>query len=166
LAKAAASSLKLAALTSRVTSSRDAHDLLLVLDQPQAHLLLGDLCVALDGLGLAFGLLVAQVPEGRNDRRQEQQHRGQRPQRHEAVLARRRLAPPPASQQAALAAHGGQTVGCGVGRTHGHDYPGPPTGPPARRRRKPLEMPQCENERHDLKTESACATLPAVCNPP
>ena len=51
-------------------------------------LLLGDLGVALDALGLTLDLLVAQIPEGRNDGGQEKQHRDQRPQRGQAVLAR------------------------------------------------------------------------------
>jgi len=48
---------------------------------------------------LALELLVAQVPEGGDDRRQEQQHRGERAERGVAILARRRLTPPPASEQ-------------------------------------------------------------------
>mmetsp|Transcript_4945 Transcript_4945/g.17891 ORF Transcript_4945/g.17891 Transcript_4945/m.17891 type:complete len:651 (+) Transcript_4945:3243-5195(+) len=66
----------------------DTRQLLLVLDQPQPDLLLGDLGVALDALGLTLDLLVAQIPEGRNDGGQEKQHRDQRPQRGQAVLAR------------------------------------------------------------------------------
>ena len=67
--------------------ARDAHQLLLVLDQAQADLLLRDLGVTLDRLGLAFDFLVAQVPEGRNDGGQEQQHRDQGPERGQPVLA-------------------------------------------------------------------------------
>ncbi len=55
--------------------ARHPHQLLVVLDQAQAHLLLGDLGVAPDRLLLALELLVAQVPERRDDRRQEEQHR-------------------------------------------------------------------------------------------
>jgi hypothetical protein len=79
--------------------ARDAHQLLLVLDEAQADLLLGDLGVALDRFLLALELLVPQVPERRDDRREEQQHRDQRAQRREAVLLGRRLAPPPAAEQ-------------------------------------------------------------------
>jgi hypothetical protein len=49
-----------------------AHQLLLVFDQVQANLLLCDLGVTLDRFGLPLDFLVAQVPERRDDRCQEQ----------------------------------------------------------------------------------------------
>jgi hypothetical protein len=61
--------------------ARHADQQLLVLDQAQVDLLLRDLGVTLDGFGFALDFLVAQVPEGRNDGRQEQQHGEQRCQR-------------------------------------------------------------------------------------
>jgi hypothetical protein len=72
----------------------------LVLDQAQPDLLLRDLGIALDGFGLPLDFLIAQVPEGRNDGSQKEQHREQRRQRGEAVLTRGRLAPPPAPEEA------------------------------------------------------------------
>jgi len=68
--------------------------------QAQPDLLLGDLGVALHRSLLTLQFLIAQVPEGRDDRREEEQHRHQRAQRGVAVLAGRRLAAPPAPEQA------------------------------------------------------------------
>ena len=79
--------------------ARHADQLFLVLDEAQANLLLRNLGVALHRLLLAANLLIAQVPEGGNDRREEQQHRDQRPECGEAVLLRGRLATPPATEQ-------------------------------------------------------------------
>jgi hypothetical protein len=105
-----------------------AQQLLLVADQVQADLLLRDLGVALQRFGLALELLVAQVPEGGNDRRQEQQHRHQRPERDEAVLPRRGLMHPPAAEPTAQPLPGrGNAAVTPVDRCHGPDYPGPPT---------------------------------------
>ena len=84
--------------------ARDANQLLLVLDQAQADLLLGDLGVALDGVLFALEFLIAQIPEGQDDRGQKQQYRRQRTEGREAVLSGRRLTPPPAADQAAACA--------------------------------------------------------------
>jgi len=81
--------------------ARDAHELLLVLDQAQADLLLRDLGVALDRLLLAFEFLVAQVPERRNDGREKEQDGDQWTECREAILLRQRLAPPPTPEQPA-----------------------------------------------------------------
>ncbi len=100
-----------------------AHQLLLVLDQVQTQLLLDDFGVALQRFGLTLDFLVAQVPEGGNDRRQEQQHRYQWRHRDEAVLAGRRLVHPPAAQQTAQAQPGrGQRRGLHGRRCHEADY--------------------------------------------
>ena len=72
---------------SRHQVARDANQRLLVLDQAQAQLLLGDFGIAFDGFGLTLDFFVAQIPEGRNDGRQEEQHRQQGPERGEAILA-------------------------------------------------------------------------------
>jgi hypothetical protein len=85
----------------------------LVLDQAQPDLLLRDFGVALDRLGLPLDFLIAQVPEGGNDRRQEQQHRQQRAQRRIAILPSRRLAPPPAAEQAFGSGQGGRDRSAG-----------------------------------------------------
>ncbi len=80
--------------------SRQLHQLLVVLDQVQADLLLRDLRITLDRLGLALEFLVAQGPKRRHDGCQKQQHRHQRRQRRETVLPGWRLASPPAADQA------------------------------------------------------------------
>jgi hypothetical protein len=67
--------------------ARQAHQLLLAFQQAQAHPLLGVFHVALDRFLFAFDLLQPQVPEGRHDGGQKQQHRRQRRQHGKAVLA-------------------------------------------------------------------------------
>ena len=80
--------------------ARQPRQMLVVLDQAQPHLLLRDLGVAPDRFLLALELLVAEVPERRDDCGEEQQHRSQRAERGVAVLVRRRLAAPPAAEDA------------------------------------------------------------------
>src|SRR5439155_16785585 len=81
--------------------ARDAHELLLVLDQAQPDLLLRDLGVALDRLLLALEFLIAQIPERRNDGREKEQDGDQWTECREAILLRQRLAPPPTPEQPA-----------------------------------------------------------------
>ncbi len=103
--------------------ARDPRQLLVVLDQAEANLLLGDLGVAPHRLLLALELFVAQVPERRDDRRQEEQHRSERAERRVAVLVRRRLAPPPAAEDAlGPGAGGARRRRCRAGTLHGGDY--------------------------------------------
>ncbi len=77
--------------------ARDAHQLLLAFQQPQPQALLGVLDVAAHRFLLALDLLGAQVPEGGDDRREEQQHGGHRGQHRDGVLQHRGLAAPPAA---------------------------------------------------------------------
>jgi hypothetical protein len=75
--------------------ARHPHQLLLPLQQAQAHALLRVFDVALDRLLLAVHLLQPQVPEGGNDGGEEQEHGRQRREHRVAVLARGRLPAPP-----------------------------------------------------------------------
>jgi hypothetical protein len=75
--------------------ARQAHHLLLALQQAQAQALLGVFDVALERLLLAARLLDAQVAEHRQDDHHEQQHRQQRRHVHPAVGAQQRPAVPP-----------------------------------------------------------------------
>jgi hypothetical protein len=100
--------------------ARDAHQLLLVLDQAQADLLLRHLAVALDRFLLTLEFLIAQVPKRQDDGREEEHHRDQRTQRGETILARRGLAPPPAAEQSFGPGAGRARERRGlVGRLHG-----------------------------------------------
>lgn len=75
--------------------ARDAHQLFLALQQPQAHALLGVFHIALEGFVFAFDLFCPQIPESRYDGRHEQQHGSQRCQCSKTVLpGRREVAPP------------------------------------------------------------------------
>ena len=75
--------------------ARDAHQLFLALQQPQAHALLGVFHIALEGFVFAFDLFCPQIPESRHDGRHEQQHGSQRCQCSKTVLpGRREVAPP------------------------------------------------------------------------
>jgi hypothetical protein len=136
--------------------ARHAHQLLLVLDQAQADLLLRDLGVALDRFGLALDFLIAQVPEGRNDGRQEQQHRGQRRQRGKAVLAcagdwRRHQRP--SRRRCPLAGATG-APGRGAHR-HGRDYPERAVFRSRNCECRRIDFPQCGINSHDLKMRGA-----------
>ena len=77
--------------------ARHAHQLLLTLQQAQPKTLLGVLDIVLDRLLLTADFFGAQIPKGRHDGRQEQQHGGQRGQHRERVLQGRRLTSPPAA---------------------------------------------------------------------
>ncbi len=72
------------------------HQLLLPLEQAQAHALLGVLQVALDGFLFALDLFHTKVAKGRDDRGQEQHHGSQWRQHCKAVLPGWRLHSPPA----------------------------------------------------------------------
>ncbi|CAM3914362.1 hypothetical protein ACAN107058_19800 [Paracidovorax anthurii] len=91
----------------------DTHDLLLPLQQAQAHPLLGVLHVAPQGLLFALGLLGAQVPERRHDGGEEHQHGGERGQGREAVLPGGREAAPPGAPPAGGRDHHGRLRGNG-----------------------------------------------------
>ena len=66
---------------------RDAADLLLPLQEPQAQALLGVFDIALNGFLLAVHLFEPQVAQGGNDGRKKQHHSGQRGQHGDPVLA-------------------------------------------------------------------------------
>ena len=135
----------------------DAHQLLLVLDQAQLDLLLGDLGVALDGFLLAFDFLVTQIPEGQDDGGQEEQHRNQRAQGGKAVLAGRGLAAPPGGGQQAQGLGPATQLGLEIEtRRHGADYP-VRTGPQAAS--NPFEFHYVKRYRTIWKNEPGCATL-------
>ncbi len=80
--------------------ARDAHDLLLALQQAQAHALLRVLDVAAQRLLFALAFFGAQIPEGRHDRGEEHEHGSQRRQSRQAVLPGRRKAAPPGAPPA------------------------------------------------------------------
>ena len=80
--------------------SRDPDQLLLVFYQPQPDLLLGYFGITFYRFLFPLEFLIAQIPKGRDDRREKQQYGDKGPQRGETVLAGSRLPPPPAAVQA------------------------------------------------------------------
>ncbi len=77
--------------------ARNAHQLLLALQQAQAHALLCVLDVSPHGFLLAFHFFGAQIPERRNDGGKKQQHRRDGREHGDGVLQHRRLPAPPAA---------------------------------------------------------------------
>ena len=79
--------------------TRHAHDLFLPFEQTQAQTLLSVFNIPLDRFLFTIDFFNAQVPKGRNDRRQKQQHRRDRGQRGKTILTVRCLTfPPPLPQ--------------------------------------------------------------------
>ena len=144
----------------------DAHQLFLVLDQVQPHLLLGHFGVAPHRIGGPVDFLIAQVPERSGNGREEHQHREQRCERGQPVLPGRAIAGATSGRTGVSGGRGQGVAGRGSQASRRIIWPAGVGGPSqvcsgAATLGMDATYSQCEMRVRHLKIEKSCAKTPA-----